>query len=155
MGYTLKTKSHKGQESRTRSQGPGAIDQEPRTKSQAYMHAWSQTKRLRPACRRLRCTNIYAIFSIHSIGDKSKSAVSLRQRRSAGHADNPRALLPKVTRAAWPKWKLPYKKVYVTKKGREDHASTCSSSCCSSSLYSSLKEYVIGEGNDIGDALGE
>ena len=107
MGYTLKTKSHKGQESRTRSQGPGAIDHEPRTKSQAYMHAWSQTKRLRPACRRLRCTNIYAIFSIHSIGDKSKSAVSLRQRRSAGHADNPRALLPKVTRAAWPKWKLP------------------------------------------------
>ena len=43
MGYTLKTKSHKGQESRTRSQGPGAIDQEPRTKSQAYtMHGAKQ-----------------------------------------------------------------------------------------------------------------
>ena len=154
MGYTLKTKSHKGQESRTRSQGPGAIDQEPRTKSQAYMHAWSQTKRLRPAgvCD---AHTFMQSFSIHSIEDKSKSAVSLRQRRSAGHADNPRALLPKVTRAAWPKWKLPYKNVYVTKKGREDHASTCSSSCCSSSLYSSLKEYVIGEGNDTGDALGE
>ena len=108
MGYTLKTKSHKGQESRTRSQGPGAIDQEPRTKSQAYMHAWSQTKRLRPAgvCD---AHTFMQSFSIHSIGDKSKSAVSLRQRRSAGHADNPRALLPKVTRAAWPKWKLPYK----------------------------------------------
>ena len=60
MGYTLKTKSHKGQESRTRSQGPGAIDQEPRTKSQAYMqHGVRQNNW---PSRHLRCTNIHAIF---------------------------------------------------------------------------------------------
>ena len=107
--HCMKTKSHKGQESRTRSRGPRAIDQEPRTKSQAYMHAWSQTKRLRSACRRLRCTHIYTIF-FHS------QHVSLRQRRSAGQ----QTIIGHSCRMfeSWPKRKLPYKSIYNQKRKR-------------------------------------
>ena len=88
MGYTLKTKSHKGQESRTRSQGPGAIDQEPRTKSQAYtMHGAKQNDFAQQAFAMHK--HLCNLFPVTASGTKVKAlcltgSADLRARQSSG-----------------------------------------------------------------------
>ena len=133
MGYTLKTKSHKGQESRTRSQGPGAIDQEPRTKSQAYtMHGAKQNDFAQQAFAMHK--HLCNLFPVTASGTKVKAlcltgSADLRARDAIiWHSCQMHVRELAQTETAI------YIYIYkgITKKGREDHASSGTSSCCSS-----------------------